>query len=211
MTEIYGKARVQGTLFSQDLNRLAGRGIPIFTELAKVMGVGVDEIKKLASEGKVGFSDLEQVFKNLTGQGGQFANLMSEQSDTLAGKWSNFNDSLEKANIIIGNRLLPTAKSLVTILGNATGALIEYMEESAAAADAQEKFITVWETDLKLLDGTIEKLNEIIKLGGTQAETANIYRQYLEGNVKLSTNQIMALEKQLQLSRSINQINADLS
>ena len=209
LTEIYGKARVQGTLFSEDLNQLAGRGIPIFTELAKVMGVNASEIKKLASEGKVGFTDLEQVFKNLTGQGGQFANLMSEQSATLVGKWSNFNDSLERANVIIGNRLLPTAKSLVTILNRAVGSLIEYMEESAKAADNQENLTSIWEMNLKLLDGTVGKLDEIIKLGGEQAETANIYRQYLAGNIKLSTNQILALEKQLQLSRSINQINAD--
>lgn len=209
MTEIYGKARVQGTLFSQDLNQLAGRGIPIFTELAKVLGVGAGEIKKLASEGKVGFSDLEQVFKNLTGTGGQFANLMSEQSATLAGKWEEFNDNLELTQVIIGNRLLPTAKSLVTILGNATGALIEYMEESAAAADAQEKFTTVWEMNLKLLDGTTGKLDEILKLGGEQAQLAAIYRVYLSGDIKLSNDKINILEKQLNLSRSINQINAD--
>lgn len=209
LTEIYGKARVQGTLYAQDLNQLAGRGIPIFSELAKVMGVNSNEIKKLASEGKIGFGDLETVFKNLTAQGGQFANLMDEQSATLVGKWSNFNDSLERANIIIGNRLLPTAKSLVTILGNAVGSLIEYMEESAAAADSQENLTSIWETNLKLLDGTVGKLDEIIKLGGEQAQAANLYRQYLAGNVKLSTNQITVLEKQLQLSRSINQINAD--
>lgn len=35
LTDIYGKARVQGRLFSEDINQLTGRGIPIIQELAK--------------------------------------------------------------------------------------------------------------------------------------------------------------------------------
>jgi len=31
LSELYGKARTQGTLFSEDINQLTGRGIPIIS------------------------------------------------------------------------------------------------------------------------------------------------------------------------------------
>lgn len=37
ISEIYGKAKVQGRLFAEDINQLTGRGIPIIGELAKVL------------------------------------------------------------------------------------------------------------------------------------------------------------------------------
>ncbi|MBX2851626.1 MAG: tape measure protein, partial [Phycisphaeraceae bacterium] len=84
LTEIYGKARAQGRLFQEDINQLAGRGIPIYGELAKVLGVAESEVRGLVSEGKVGFPELQKVFQNLTKDGGQFAGLMERQSETTA-------------------------------------------------------------------------------------------------------------------------------
>lgn len=116
LSEIYGKAMVQGNIFAEDLNQLAGRGIPIFSELAKVMGVNASEIKKLGSEGKITFNELEQVFTNLTAEGGQFGGLMEAQSATLAGKWSNFNDKLDRSAILLGQKLAPAAGEFLDLL-----------------------------------------------------------------------------------------------
>ncbi|NCB47709.1 hypothetical protein EOM81_11915, partial [bacterium] len=116
LSEIYGKSMVQGNIFAEDLNQLAGRGIPIFKELAKVMGVNASEIKKLGSEGKITFNELEQVFTNLTAEGGQFGGLMEAQSATLAGKWSNFNDKLDRTAILLGQKLAPAAGEFLDLL-----------------------------------------------------------------------------------------------
>jgi tape measure domain-containing protein len=85
VAEIYGKARVQGRLFAEDINQLTGRGIPILGALAQVMGVNESAIKKMVEEGKVGFPELEAAFKTMTDQGGQFSGLMQAQSQTLGG------------------------------------------------------------------------------------------------------------------------------
>ena len=69
---LYGTSMTQGKLMTQDLNQFAGRGVPIFSELAKVMGVNKDKVKDLAAEGKIGFDKLEQVVDNLTNKGGMF-------------------------------------------------------------------------------------------------------------------------------------------
>jgi tape measure domain-containing protein len=91
---IYGKARVQGRLFMEDINQLTGRGIPIIGELAEQFGVTESEVRKLVETGQVSFANLEQAFVSLTSEGGIFFNMMQEQSQTLAGKWSTFTDNI---------------------------------------------------------------------------------------------------------------------
>src|SRR5690606_32479972 len=105
----YGKARVQGTLFAEDINQLVGRGIPVIQEFAKQLGVSESEVKKLGSEGKITFSMLEQAFVNLTSEGGKFHDMMQRQSETLSGKWSNLTDTAGEFLRTIGEGLVPAA------------------------------------------------------------------------------------------------------
>ena len=51
---LYGTLRTQGRAFTVDIRQFAGRGIPIYEELAKVLGVTKDEVSCLVTEGKVG-------------------------------------------------------------------------------------------------------------------------------------------------------------
>lgn len=106
MAEIYGKAQTSGTLFAEDINQLSGRGIPIIRELAKQFGVAESEVKGLVSEGKVGFSNLQQAFKDLTSEGGQFNGMMDAQSGTLAGLWSTLMDGVDSVLVEIGAGLV---------------------------------------------------------------------------------------------------------
>ena len=97
IAEIYGKARVQGRLFGEDINQLTGRGIPIIQELAKQFGVSESQVKKLVEQGKVGFPNLERAFQAMTSEGGKFNGMMAAQSQTLAGVWSTFTDTVGTA------------------------------------------------------------------------------------------------------------------
>ena len=86
---LYGTLRTQGRAYAVDIRQFAGRGIPIYEELAKVMGVTKDEVSDLVSQGKVGFKEVEQAFQNMTKEGGMYFNLMQEQSKSLTGQISN--------------------------------------------------------------------------------------------------------------------------
>lgn len=94
LSELYGKARVQGRLYMEDINQLTGRGIPIIGELAKQFGVAEGEVRKLVEEGKVGFPELEKAVQNLTNEGGMFAGGMLRQSKTLNGMISTLKDNV---------------------------------------------------------------------------------------------------------------------
>lgn len=65
MGSIYAKNMSSGLMYAEDLNQLSDAGVTIYQELAKSMGVSVSEVKKLASEGKVAFTDAQKAFDNI--------------------------------------------------------------------------------------------------------------------------------------------------
>lgn len=120
VAELYGKARVQGTLFAEDINQLTGRGIPIIQELAAQFGVAESEVRGLVSQGKVGFPELEQAFVSLTAEGGKFFGMTETMADTSAGKLSQLKDSFEQVTDIVGALVLPVFDRIVVALQKIT-------------------------------------------------------------------------------------------
>ena len=58
LSRIFGQVKTAGKAFTQDMNQLAVAGIPIWTELAKVMNTTPQAIRKMVEEGKVKFKDV---------------------------------------------------------------------------------------------------------------------------------------------------------
>ena len=106
IAEVYGKARVQGRLFGEDINQLTGRGIPVIGELAKQFGIAESGVRQLVESGQVHFKHLERAFISLTGEGGKFAGLMEAQSKTLAGLWSTLKDNVGLAATALGEIII---------------------------------------------------------------------------------------------------------
>ncbi|MBO7285435.1 MAG: tape measure protein [Alistipes sp.] len=100
---LYGTTRTQGRMFTQDLRQFMGRGIPLAEELAKQFGVTKDEVGALVTDGKVGFDEMAKALQNMTGEGGQFYNLMEKQSQTITGQISNLEDSIYQMFNAIGD------------------------------------------------------------------------------------------------------------
>lgn len=94
---LYGTLRTQGRAYTVDIRQFAGRGIPIYEELAKVLGVTKDKVSELVTEGKVGFAEVEKAFQNMTSSAGVYYNLMQEQSKSLTGMISNMGDAWEQS------------------------------------------------------------------------------------------------------------------
>ena len=106
IAELYGKAKVQGRLFAQDINQLTGRGIPIIQALAKQFGVTDDAVKQLVESGSVNFGHLQKAFADMTAEGGQFGGMMKAQSGTLSGLWSTLKDNVGLALRDIGQAII---------------------------------------------------------------------------------------------------------
>ncbi len=135
IAQIYGKARVQGTLFAEDINQLTGRGIPIIQEFAKQLHVSTSEVKKLASDGKITFTNLEQAFVSLTSKGGRFFGMMEKQSQTFNGKLSTLRDGwnamLRDMSAPVMDALKPVIDKLITAVQGMTPAAVAFGETIA--------------------------------------------------------------------------------
>lgn len=113
IAEIYGKARVQGRLFAEDINQLTGRGIPIIGALAKQFGVADSEVRGLVESGRIGFPEMQAALSSMVQPGGQFSGMMEQLSTTTAGKFSTFLDNVKELGRTIGGSLLPAANALL--------------------------------------------------------------------------------------------------
>lgn len=125
MIYLYGTLRAQGRAMTVDIRQFAGRGVPIYEELARVLGVTRQEVSALITEGKVGFPEVEQAFRNMTSEGGMFYNLMREQSKTITGQISNLQDSISQMFNAIGQQ----SEGVITSAISGLSWMVEHYQE----------------------------------------------------------------------------------
>lgn len=116
LTLAYGKVQSRGKASMEELNQISEAGIPIIQELADNYGVSKEELFEMVSAGKVGFTDLQQVFKDMTGEGGQFNGMMERMSSTLEGKWSTLKDKITILMTEAGEKALKPFKELLDVV-----------------------------------------------------------------------------------------------
>lgn len=154
---IFGKAKVQGTLFAEDINQLTEAGIPVIQEFAKQFGVTEGEVKKLGSEGKITFDNLETAFADLTSEGGKFFNLTQNLSESTAGRISTLEGNFGQLKRQIGEALLPVFESLL----NAAFRAIEIFQNFGTFVDQNRNSILTFGAAIGLLVGYLTRQNQI--------------------------------------------------
>lgn len=175
LSEIYGKARVQGRLFAEDINQLTGRGIPVIQEFARQFGVADSEVRKLVESGKIGFPQLQQAFVSLTSQGGKFMGMMQAQSKTLSGMWGTLKDDLGSLAREIGESMTPALK-------DGLGAISEMVQEVQLAAEAFKEWADAAERAKNIQPGLAGGQSPSQgNGGGTWRSTVTAPLDYLQG------------------------------
>lgn len=130
ITRGFTKAMLKGKVDMESLNMIAEAGVPIFDDLAAVMGTKVGErFFKDISAGKVTTEQLTKAFEKLTGEGGKFYQGMIISSRTMSGMWSSLTDNISLAAAELGGALAPIVKELI---GEAT-TIAERVREWAKA------------------------------------------------------------------------------
>lgn len=91
----FGQIRTQGKLTGKELRDFNTAGVPLIETLAKMNGVSREVIATMVEDGAVSFEMVQAAFKQMTGEGGKFNNLMDKQAETFPGILSNIGDSFE--------------------------------------------------------------------------------------------------------------------
>jgi tape measure domain-containing protein len=205
LATIYGKARVQGTLYAEDINQLVEAGVPIMGEFAKALGTTEENVKKLASQGRLKFKDLETAFKNLTSEGGLFFNLMEKQSKTVGGQLSTLVGKLQTIGISIGEKLLPPLNAFVDVTLKAVGALDRLLNKAKAlesdSANSFQKYAGAFTDIMPLVEkgqkGLLKDADAIAKIANQFPEAISKFNRYGEA-VEINFAKVATSIKSLQ-------------
>lgn len=208
---LYGTLRSQGRAYTVDIRQFAGRGIPIYEELGKVLNVDRQELNKLVTEGKVGFADVEKAFKNMTSEGGIYANLMQEQSKSLTGMLSNLGDAWDSAL----NKIGKDNQGLFTGAIQGAIGLVENMDEilrvveavtiaygSYKAAIALNTLILKGYTGVALIDNTVKQAK--IALLKAEATITGQTAAQTKAMTAVQQAHVAALQKELTAEEQAN-------
>lgn len=137
MGSIFNKAATQANGVQNDvIGQLADKGIPIYAELGKQMGVTAGEVFKLASEGKVDFETFSKAAEAAAGT------VADEMGKTVPGAFKNLKASLGRigANLFGGidesGEMFGVYAKIGPLIASATSALgpVETMAKRAGKA-----------------------------------------------------------------------------
>lgn len=92
MTRQMSQVRQAGVAYTEDLNVLQDRGVPIFKAIAEQQGIMVKDVKKMASEGKLSSDIYIEAFNNIA-KGVEGAS--EAQSKTFNGMLSTLKDNIK--------------------------------------------------------------------------------------------------------------------
>ena len=104
-----GQVRATGYLRASEVRQATEAGIPLVEQLAKKMSelrgetVSAAEVMGMISERAISFGMVKEVFDDMTSAGGKFYKMQEKQAETLAGQWSNLQDSIAIMYDEIGN------------------------------------------------------------------------------------------------------------
>lgn len=127
LTQAFGQLRSKGVASMEQLNRFIEAGVPIMSELQKQTGKTGDEVFKMVSQGKIGYPQVEQALRALTGEGGLMHDMMKQVSQTTEGK---FSTALDNAKM----KLAEIGKTLIPVVTSALNAFNEAMDRAAGQA-----------------------------------------------------------------------------
>lgn len=134
----YGQVMSKGRVQTEELLQFQERGIGIQSELQKMYGLSGAAMQEAISKGQVPAEALEVAIIRLTNAGGKYANGAIAQSDTLNGKLSTLQDSIQTLAQTIGAALTPAFKWALDQAITVTNA-IQRMLDLANSASGQQR------------------------------------------------------------------------
>ena len=160
MTRNLAQVKSMGKLLSRDLYTFTNSGFNPLNEIAKRTGESMEELQVRMQKGLITFAEVKQAFKDVTGEGGRFENMMDKSSKTLTGRWSTLmsNISLQAATM---------GESVTTDLGNAVLALNNFVVEQAGS---MMKSFTVITDGIGNIFGSITRLMKKVTGEGSGAD-----------------------------------------
>ena len=133
MTRQFSQVQQAGVAYTEDLNILADRGIPIYQALADATGSTVAEVKKMASEGKI---TAEVYNAAIDSMAATTDGAMKAQSETFSGMMSTLQDNLTKLAGLLTENLFNAVKGVLDVFLPLVEAFVSAYSQTGSLSEA---------------------------------------------------------------------------
>lgn len=122
-----------GIAMMDSLSMISESGVPILSGLSEKFGKPIDQIKKMASEGKINITDVMDVMQNGTGE--TFQKMMKAgdaASQSFGNQWKIAKDNIVNA---VGDNILPLLDQLAPMIKPAADAIADFIGKIPAMVE----------------------------------------------------------------------------
>ena len=120
--------------FQQEENiMLLEKGINVTKELQNITGMSAEALADAMSKGAISADQFRQAIVNLTSEGGEFFGGASAQADTLNGRLSTLQDTVENLARTVGTELQDEIKGVLNLAISAVGQITKLIEKVSTA------------------------------------------------------------------------------
>ena len=194
LSKVFSRVMAIGKIDSRAIDTLARQGIPIYQELAAVIGTTTEAVQAMVKKGLVSADQYAAAFRRMTDEGGKYYNLSSQLSNTSAGSWGTMLENINRVAAKLGE---PINEAFTPVLQSIAVAL----EESLPAVQAfAGSFGSAFSGVVEEISPIVSGIGELVSvLGGAEtvvAAAAAALLMYV-GNTKAATASTVSFRAQL--------------
>ena len=194
LSKVFSRAMAIGKIDSRAIDTLARQGIPIYQELAAIIGTTTEAVQAMVKKGLVSADQYAAAFRRMTDEGGKYYNLSSQLSNTSAGSWGTMLENINRVAAKLGE---PINEAFTPVLQSIAVAL----EESLPAVQAfAGSFGSAFSGVVEVISPIVSGIGELVSvLGGAEtvvAAAAAALLMYV-GNTKAATTSTVSFRAQL--------------
>lgn len=162
---VYGQVAGMTKLQGQDAMQFVSNGIPIWALLQKATGKSIDQLRELASDGKISFEIVKKALTQATQESGMYYKATEKLSKSLGGLYSTLVDQVNKAFGELGAEMVKAInlQQLITNISDFAGKLTEKFK---SLSPETKKFITYAVLIISVLAPVALILGSLIGIAG---------------------------------------------
>ena len=135
----YGQVQAKGRLQGEELLQFQERGVALQQVLREEYNLSGEEFQKALEKGRISAEAVEFAIQKLTDAGGKYANGAIAQSDTLNGRLSTLQDSIQVLAQTIGRTLAPVFQWALTQATAVVSEIQRILDEANNAGGARDR------------------------------------------------------------------------
>ncbi|OKH14871.1 hypothetical protein NIES592_08315 [Fischerella major NIES-592] len=165
LMEVYAKSRTEGRLQNEDIDQFTGRGVQLRAELAKMLSATEQEVRQLATDGKLEFRHLEEALRRMSAQGGAYFGAMENKAKTLEGRLSNVSDTFYQFQKSIGQAFEPLMNYGVQVFGDIVSGLSSSKGVLGEVKKESQKLVEYFKANPQLIEALNKAIQELVSGG----------------------------------------------